>query len=189
MTYQMIKLRELLDREGIQWVDKSDDSDNPHRIDRTEFQVKNVEWSVIHGYGTYGGWKTAGNDSGLLELLTDAVRDGEAFGFLTADEIIGYVKKSNQISAKEKEFIFAIRAMDFLARSVVNENDFDGWLMTGVPDGDITDDTTDEDILEMYDKDDLRGFMGSFLRTMKRASGNPDYHGLYIADITADVND
>lgn len=93
------------------------------------------------------------------------------------------------MTKKEKEFAQAIRAMDLLARSCNNEDDIMGWLMTGVPDGDITEETTDEEILEMYDADDMVSFIGSFLRTMRRAAKDDEEHGLYIAGVVADVED
>lgn len=91
------------------------------------------------------------------------------------------------MNAKEKEFVQAIRAMDLLARSVNNEDDYIGWSMCGIPDGDITEDTTDEEILEMYDADDMASFIGCFLRTMKKAAKDNGEHGLYIAGVCADV--
>lgn len=89
----------------------------------------------------------------------------------------------------KKDFVQAIRAMDFLARCVNNEEDLTGWLMCGVPDGDITESTTDEEILEMYDADDMVSFIGCFLRTMRRAAKDNEEHGLYIAGIVADIED
>lgn len=90
----------------------------------------------------------------------------------------------------KKDFVRAIRAMDFLAGYCVrNENDIEGWWYCGVPDGDIKESTTDEEILEMYDEDDMKSFMGCFLRTMKRAARGNGMHGLYIAGIVADEED
>ena len=86
---------------------------------------------------------------------------------------------------KEKDFVTAIRAMDYLARCINDEDIFMGWLMTGVPDGDITEDTTDEDILMMYDEDDLKSFIGCFLRRMKYAGKD----GLYVAGIVGTEED
>lgn len=86
---------------------------------------------------------------------------------------------------KEKDFVTAIRSMDYLARCINDENIFDGWLWGGVPDGDITDETTDEEILMMYDADDLKEFIGCFLRCMKRAGKD----GLYIAGVVGTTED
>ena len=99
------------------------------------------------------------------------------------------MNKEIMTKANQKDFVMAIRAMDHLARSVNNEDDFVGWLYCGVPDGDITENTTDEEILEMYSEDDLKSFIGCFLRTMKRAAGGDEQHGLYIAGIFADIED
>lgn len=77
----------------------------------------------------------------------------------------------------------AVRAMDFLARSVNNEDILYGkWLMGGVADGDITDDTTDED-LEWYIEDmNFSELMACFLRCMKAANEDG---GLYIDGIVS----
>ena len=45
-----------------------------------------------------------------------------------------------------------VRAMETIARCVNDEEVFDRWLSYGVADGDIDDDTTDED-LEYYCED------------------------------------
>lgn len=63
----------------------------------------------------------------------------------------------------------AIMCMEFLARHINAEGIFEGWLMCGVPDGDIEygnldPDTLDDDIVE-----DIGSFTGCFLRAMKRA--------------------
>ena len=46
-----------------------------------------------------------------------------------------------------------VRAMDTMCRCINNEEIFFPWLMCGVADGDITSETTDED-LEYYCEDD-----------------------------------
>ena len=71
---------------------------------------------------------------------------------------------------KLKERAEIVRAMELLVRSVNNEEHIEPWLMCGVADGDITDDTTDED-LETYVEDDkdFASLMGLFLRIMSRA--------------------
>ena len=86
---------------------------------------------------------------------------------------------------KEKDFANAIRSMEYLARCINDESIFYGWLLGGVPDGDITGKTTDEEILAMYDEDDLKGFIGCFLRCMKRAGKD----GLYVAGIVGTTED
>ena len=86
---------------------------------------------------------------------------------------------------KEKDFVASIRAMDYLARSINDEGIIESWLMGGVPDGDITSETTDEEILEMYDETNLKWFIGCFLRCMKRAAKD----GLYVAGIVGTEED
>lgn len=77
----------------------------------------------------------------------------------------------------------AVRAVDFLARSMNNEDILYGkWLMGGVADGDITDETTDED-LEWYIEDmNFSELMACFLRCMKAANEDG---GLYIDGVVS----
>lgn len=49
-------------------------------------------WSVIHGYGTYGGFSSIDADRGLLEVMSDAINNGEPIGWLTAERVMQYVK-------------------------------------------------------------------------------------------------
>lgn len=89
MTKEMIKFRKLLDANGIEWHDASDPADDPLRIDRTHFEYNRFHYSVIHGYGTYGGYSFfRDKDEELLELMSNSVDGGNPVGWLTADEAI-----------------------------------------------------------------------------------------------------
>lgn len=59
-------------------------------------------------------------------------------------------------------------AMEFIARQINDEEVFEGWLMNGVADGDISDGSLDiEEVDEYYIQDDnFRELMGCFLRRM-----------------------
>ena len=62
-----------------------------------------------------------------------------------------------------------VRAMETIARCVNDEEVFDHWLLYGVADGDIDDDTTDED-LEYYCEDKtFADLMERFLDLMTAA--------------------
>ena len=76
----------------------------------------------------------------------------------------------------------AVRAMDFLARSVNNENHIDLWLSTGVADGDITEDTPDEALNDYIEDDSFADLMETFLCVMYRAYKDG---GLYINGIVS----
>lgn len=89
MIKEMLKLRELLDQEEINWCDRSDEV-----ISRTHFEYKGYKWSIINGLGTYGGYYFDEKDNkNLLELMSAAVNENEPIGFLTADECIEIIKK------------------------------------------------------------------------------------------------
>jgi len=88
---EMKLLREMLDKEGIEWEDASEYGRLP--IERTHFMHRGYKWSVIHGYGTYGGFnRLSTKDPGLLEMMSNAVKKGCPEGWLTAKEVMAYVK-------------------------------------------------------------------------------------------------
>lgn len=75
-----------------------------------------------------------------------------------------------------------VRAMETVARAVNDEEVFYGWLLCGVADGDINDDTTDED-LEYYCEDKtFADLMERFLDLMTRAKKNG---GLYVDKVVS----
>ena len=79
---EMERLRGALDMRKIKWEDASEEW-----ISRTWFTINGNKWSVINGSFSYGG------PEGLLELMTNAVNDGDPIGWLTADEVMAYVEK------------------------------------------------------------------------------------------------
>ena len=89
MTREMELFRKMLDDNGIEWHDASELDVYP--ITRTHFNYRGYDWSVIHGYGSYGGYSFFEKDKGLLELMSDAVNGGEPEGHLTAKEAYNYV--------------------------------------------------------------------------------------------------
>lgn len=89
---EMIKLRKYLDEEGIEWLDASDC--DRLWICRTHFEINGFRWSVVNGYGTYGGsGPLSKNNQGLLELMCNYVNGGEPVGYLKAYDVIEYIKQ------------------------------------------------------------------------------------------------
>ena len=83
---------------------------------------------------------------------------------------------------KKKLRTNVVRAMETLARSVNDEEVFEGWLMCGVADGDIEPSTEDEE-LEYYIEDEtFAELMGVFLNVMKNAYKSG---GLYVDGIVS----
>lgn len=76
-----------------------------------------------------------------------------------------------------------VKAMELLVRSVNDEELIEPWLMCGVADGDIDDNTTDED-LECYvdDNENFASLMGLFLRIMSRANKDG---GIYVDKVVS----
>ena len=92
---EMERLRSLLDEAGIEWWD---DSEMDHfsvpdtYMERTKFEYRGSSWSVIHGFGSYGGYDRISKDKGLLELLSVGAGDGSPIGYLTARQAMKLVK-------------------------------------------------------------------------------------------------
>ena len=86
---EMQKLRDWLDKNNIDWEDASEDfskdSIDDFWICRTWFEIKGKKFSVINGYGTWGGIRFLDEKNvGLLEIMgLDNV-----IGYMTADDVI-----------------------------------------------------------------------------------------------------
>lgn len=105
MCDEMIKLRKKLDEIGIAWQDNSYSTPENvveelvrlgHErqycdvtIYRTHFIINDVRYSVINGYGTYGGYDPfLDKNDGLLEVMTETLNGGDPIGYMTADDLI-----------------------------------------------------------------------------------------------------
>lgn len=62
-----------------------------------------------------------------------------------------------------------VRAMEFIARQVNDEEVFESWLMYGVADGDIDGEETDEDLSYYCEDKNFADLMERFLDLMKSA--------------------
>ena len=76
-----------------------------------------------------------------------------------------------------------VRAMETIARCTNDESAFDLWLSLGVADGDIDEDTTDEDLEYYCDDVVFADMMDTFLKLMARAKKSG---GLYCDGITSE---
>lgn len=96
MCDEMLKLRRLLDKMSIPWEDKSDPITaervvfGQSHVYRTRFWHKGDRYSVVYGYGTYGGWGRFQDDPKLLELM---INGEEPTGYHTAKDIIRIMKE------------------------------------------------------------------------------------------------
>lgn len=102
VTEEMKKLRAWLDENNIKWEDDSSWLD--FWVCRTHFWYDDYMWSVIHGYGTWGGFGLNGNDGELLEVMVTAVNGGNPVGWLTAKDVIGFIKNENGEREAYEEF-------------------------------------------------------------------------------------
>ena len=89
---------------------------------------------------------------------------------------------------KEIERIKLIRAMEFIARQINDEEVFEGWLLCGVADGDIEYGdlcvgADDPELFSYYTGDeDFADIMACFLRIMSRANKSG---GLYCDGVVS----
>lgn len=93
---EMLRLRRWLDEQKIERQDNSDIS-TCFWICRTKFKHKGIEWSVVNGFGTYGGFSLPldAHNQGLLEAYMP--RQGkEPFGYLTCEELIEIVENGGE---------------------------------------------------------------------------------------------
>lgn len=104
---EMIKFRQSLDKRKIKWKDDSticpeeiiqmfknngfSDLESDITIYRTHFTYKDKHYSVVYGYGTYGGVRPFEDpvDQGLLEMMVE----DKITGWLTADDIFEILDK------------------------------------------------------------------------------------------------
>lgn len=94
---EMERLRMMLDYNGLEWADKSDNKIPDMAIERTHLYFGETLCSIIHGYGTYGGYNLfTERDEGLLELMCEKVNGGEPLGELTADDVIVIIEGIRQ---------------------------------------------------------------------------------------------
>ena len=72
-----------------------------------------------------------------------------------------------------KERVSVVRAMDTIVRSLNDEGDILWWLDSGVPDGEINEETTDEELYWLVDDDEsFADIMSTFIKIMRRQPVN-----------------
>lgn len=94
---EMKKLREGLTKRGIKWNDMTQYGPPGHEelwICRTKFEYHGNMWSVIHGFGTYGGFSHFMHDCSKLELMVGLYE--EPIGRLTAAEVFRLMDKESE---------------------------------------------------------------------------------------------
>ena len=79
--------------------------------------------------------------------------------------------EENNINFKER--VSVVRAMDTIVRSLNDERDILWWLDSGVPDGEINEKTTDEELYWLVDDDEsFADIMSTFIKIMRRQPVN-----------------
>lgn len=96
MTSTMLTLRLALCLLGISFEDNSSVYVDPElNIYRTKFEYGGYNWSVISGHGTYGG------NTGLLEVMSNAINGGEPVGFLEPADVFAEMYKCKKFDIEE----------------------------------------------------------------------------------------
>lgn len=97
--------------------------------------------------------------------------------------INNYKKFWEEKKMNKQKRIEVLKAMETLARCINDERVFSTWLLLGVADGDITENTSDEE-LEFYIENDVQfaDLMHTFLKCMSNAYKNG---GLYVDNIVS----
>lgn len=79
--------------------------------------------------------------------------------------------EENNINFKER--VSVIRAMDTIVRSLNDEEYVAWWLEDGVPDGEIDEKTTDEELYWLVDDDkSFADIMSTFIKIMRKQPVN-----------------
>lgn len=79
--------------------------------------------------------------------------------------------EENNINLKER--VSVIRAMDTIVHSLNDEEYIAWWLEDGVPDGEIDEETTDEDLYWLVDDDEsFADIMSTFIKIMRKQPVN-----------------
>ena len=87
-----------------------------------------------------------------------------------------------ELIMKKKLRTEVVRAMETLAHCVNDESIFEEWLAWGVADGDIDDDTEDEELEYYIEDDNFKELMGVFLHMMYKAYKDG---GLYVDGVVS----
>ena len=87
--------------------------------------------------------------------------------------------KENNINFKER--IAVIKAMDTIIHSLNDEGDILWWLEYGVPDGEINEDTSEEDLQWLVEEDDVfADIMSTFIKIMR---GQPVNGAMWVDNV------
>jgi len=129
-----------------------------------------------------------------LNFETDQIKDNNPFlederFKILMNEFMTCMKKARNddgLACKYNDRKKALLAMEYIARQINDEEVFIGWLMCGVPDGDVKYGTFDEDQIDegMLDEDSFEDVVACFLRRMVSAIKSG---GLYCGDICSNL--
>lgn len=115
-----------------------------------------------------------------LNKITEDMRD--ALPFYRVEKCEGEEPSTPKINIKER--IAVVRAMETIARAINHEGIFESWLSCGVADGDIDEDTTDDELMFYVESNETFGeLMSTFTHMMRKVHTNG---GLYVDGVASD---
>ena len=83
----------------------------------------------------------------------------------------------------KKERIAMVRAMETVCRNLNDERGIEAWYVNGVADGDITNETTDEELDDYIEDENFADLMDTFAFVMtKYANRNKEGNGIFYCD-------
>ena len=95
------------------------------------------------------------------------------------------MKQEKRINYAER--VAVLRAMNTIALSLNDEDYIMWWLQDGVPDGEIDDTTTDEELYWLVEDDnDFADLMNTFVKIMRK---QPARRALYVDGIVSETID
>ena len=129
----------------------------------------------------------------IMDCFLNRMSGAKISGGLICDNVQRQYKGRPDVPKPKKNGIIErkkmILSMEFICRQINDEDVFDGWLLCGVPDGDIpygnfdTDTIYSEDNM-VVDNDDFLELMDCFLRRMEGAKKSG---GLWCGDVVTEA--
>lgn len=146
-------------------------------------KIGNYTITEAEGLYTVTGTRASGYELDGYDFPTLEAAAGAALA-LSEDDMKTVARKEARARQDMEDRKKAVLAMEFLARQINDEAVFEGWLMTGVADGDIEYGSVDLDQVDDYytEPENFAELMDCFLRRMSAARKSG---GLYCGGVVS----
>lgn len=147
------------------------------------FEYKDGRKGTCKEHGTHRLFDTEADAFAFasdLNKITEDMRD--SLPVYRVEKCDGEDSSTPKINVKGR--IEVVRAMETIARAINHEGIFEEWLSYGVADGDIDDDTTDDELMFYVESNEIFGeLMSTFTHMMRKVHTNG---GLYVDGVASD---